>query len=139
MASRIFSIKWGEDGVPVASKHAPQLAKDLIAAGHFVQKPLRSELTPQQLRSKRLAEAALVSEKDNPHGVMPEQVWEDTDIRSRDESGKPRRVKIIALCWSDKGHFALAENLSKPRRSFINLRNFVARGRRGFKRIDGEA
>lgn len=135
MARKPFSITWGKDGVPVASKHAPESVKGLIANGHFRQKPLQRVLTPRQLRSKRLAEAKLVSEKDNPYGVMPDQIWEDMDLRNRSEAGDLRKVKIIALCWSEKGHFALAENLAKQRRSFINLRQFAVRGRKGFRRI----
>lgn len=134
--AKAFSIKWGKDGVPVASRHAPELAKQLIAAGHFKQKPLQRVLTPRQLRSKRLAEAKLIAAKDNPHGVMPEQVWEDVDLRNRDEAGALRRVKIIGLCWSERGYFALVENLAKPRRSFINLKHFTVHGRKGFRRID---
>jgi hypothetical protein len=136
MSRKAFSIVWGKDGVPVASKNAPALVKGLIDKGHFRQKPLQRVLTPRQLRSKRLAEAKLVSAKDNPYGVMPEQVWEDVDLRNRDDAGTLRRVKIIALCWSEKGHFALAENLARQRRSFINLRQFTVRGKKGFRRID---
>jgi len=137
--AKTFSIKWGKDGVPVGKGAVPPAIGQLLAAGHFRQEPKNDLLTPHQLKSKRLAEALRIVERDNPHRVMPEQIWEDLDIRSRSEEGTPRRIKVVALCWSEKGYYALAENLTTHRRSFVNLKYFCVRRKRGFKRIDAGA
>ena len=125
--SRVFSIKWREDGTPVASKGAPKGVTDLIKAGYLKQKPIRR----RALKGKDLREAGWTKKENNPYGVMPGQIWKDVDTHT----DAARLLLVMSLCWSEGGYFALVENKVNLRRSFINLKRFTVRGKRGFKKL----
>lgn len=123
-----FSMRWGMDGKPRLSKHAPDALRKLVEAGHFNQNPppaySRPRKRPEQFIQCR--RSLVPPAGSNPYGVTKGEIWVDGDKRNADHRGPLRRVKVLTVGDTH----AVVVNLTSGYRSAIKLANFSGKPRK---------